>query len=411
MKQISQNWRQILSIQIGGAICLPVIMIGQMIGSELGLKLGFVALGIGNAFLLALSIPMAIISYKKKKPTSEITQSFFGKKTSKLFSVIFSITMLAWFSVQLNLISISIIEVITLMHLNIHVNLILLNIVLGSIMSVAAIFGIKSLKVLASLSVPILIGVLVYATISAPLPSFTMSSTSLKMASITTIIGANIVAVIDMPTYFQYAKSKKDSLIASLVLFGLALPILECVGLYLGASVPKGSLLTALIANGSAIVGIFVGFFVIFAGWTTNNMNLYSGAINSRGIFPNFSYKVRVLLIGFIATIASCFSLINHLSIILAILGVSLSAIGAVCLTSYLMNFFLKSELVKSQQTLNLIILLFSIIFGISTSFGLFTLTYLDVLDAFLIASILTIGARFIPYKSIKKERENETAI
>jgi purine-cytosine permease-like protein len=296
------------------------------------------------------------------------------------------------------------------MNLNIKLNLIVLNIVLGSIMSLAAIFGIKSLKVLASLSVPILIGVLVYAAISAPFPSFT-SSASLKMSSITTIIGANIVAVIDMPTYFQYAKSKKDSLIASLVLFGLVLPILEGIGLYLGASVPKGTLLTALIANGSAIVGIFVGFFVIFAGWTTNNMNLYSGAINSRGVFPNFSYKIRVLLIGFIATIASCFSLVDNLSIILAILGVSLSAIGAVCLASYLMNFFLKSELVKNKQTLNLIILLLSIIFGISTSFGLFTLTFLDVLDSFLIAFILTIGARFIPYKSIKKGRQNETTI
>jgi purine-cytosine permease-like protein len=216
------------------------------------------------------------------------------------------------------------------------------------------------------------------------------------------VIGGGIAGVIDFPTYFQHAKSKKDGIITSVLLFGLALPFIEIVGVCLGFCFPHNSLLTCLIAGGGIFWGFVVSLFLIFAGWTTNNTNIYSVSINSKKMCPKLSQKMRTLIFGLLGAFLSAFCLLSHLSMVLTIMGILLGSMGAITLVSYLMDQFLRCEIDKKGQIFNLISFMIATTIGLLTFFGIFALTHLPILDAFIIAFITTIGLRFMCHKKIK---------
>lgn len=404
MRKFFQNWRQLLSVQVGGAICLPIIMIGQTVGLMFGFIPALVVIGLGNLFLMVLGILTSVMSVKKRKSTSEIASNYFGKKGAKFFSSLLSFSMIMWFGIQLNFITQSVLQILTICGLSIVINPIILNIGLGVLTTIVALFGIKGIRLLSTITMPLLIGVLAFALFSAPLSMISLApiGAASTLQGTSMIIGGAIAAVIDFPTYFQHAKSKKDAIIASSLLFGIALPFIEIVGVCLGVCFPHSSLLTSLIAGHGIFGSIMVTLFLIFAGWTTKNINIYSAAVNSKKICPKFSFKMRTLIFGLLGTFLSIFGLLSHLSIVLTIIGISLSSMGATTLASYLMDKFMKCEINKKEQIFNFISFAVAIAAGLLTFFGIFTLTHLPVLDAFITAIFTTTGFRLINNKKIK---------
>lgn len=412
MRKFLQNWKQLLSVQAGGAICLPVIMIGQAIGAMFGFIPALICVGSGNLFLMGAGILTSIMSVKKRKPTSEVASDYFGKKEGRFFSSLLSFSMAGWFGIQLNFISSGVSHMLSIFHLSIAVNPIILNIGLGVLITFGALFGIKGIRILSALTMPLLIGVLIFAFFSAPLSMIALAPTAaaISFQSISMVIGGGIAQVIDFPTYFQHAKSRGDGIIASSLLFGLALPFIECVGVCLGVCFPHSSLLTGLLAGGGMFAGFVICLFLIFAGWTTNNTNIYSAAVNSKKVFPSVSYKKRILIFGLLGTSLSAAGLLSHLSAVLTIMGIILASMGAVTLASFLMDRFLKAEINRKGQIANSISFALGSAVGILTFFGVFTLTHLPVLDAFAAAAAAAAGLRFINNKKNKlKEIGYET--
>ena len=63
-----QNWWQLSSIQIGGAVCLPVIMVGHTLNQSYGFTSAVAAVLIGNFILLALQhLPIESIDLHTQK--------------------------------------------------------------------------------------------------------------------------------------------------------------------------------------------------------------------------------------------------------------------------------------------------------------------------------------------------------
>jgi purine-cytosine permease-like protein len=139
------------------------------------------------------------------------------------------------------------------------------------------------------------------------------------------------------PTYFRHAKSVKDSHIAAIVLFAVVLPLLEGIGVYLGLS-SSGSILQVLTGGGGFLWTVWVALFLILAGWTTNNTNLYSAGVNSFALLPKLSRGSRTAWIGCIGTIISCFDLTLHFETVLNLMGIGIGAMGGVLLVSYILK-------------------------------------------------------------------------
>lgn len=101
------------------------------------------------------------------------------------------------------------------------------------------------------------------------------------------------------------------------------------------SGISSGNILEALKRHENHMWNIWVASFLILAGWTTNNVNLYSSAICLQSIFKGFSEKKSLLFVGMAGTILSSFDLLKHFEVTLDIIGIFIAAMGAVVLTRY----------------------------------------------------------------------------
>lgn len=412
MKKFFQNWKQLLFVQMGGAICLPIIMIGQTIGSMFGLIPGLISAVLGNLFLMGIGILISIMSVKKRKSTSEIATNYFGKKTSMFFSLLLSFTMIGWFGIQLNFISQNILLILSSLGIPIMINPLFICIFLGVLMTFCSLFGIKPIRTFSVFVAPILMGILIIALFLSPISLINTFSIGaiLNIKGLSMIIGGAIGGVIDFPTYFQHAKNVKHSIITSTLLFGIVFPFVEIAGIFLGACFPHSSLLSCLIAGSGIIWTFIVSIFLIFSGWTSNNLNIYSAVINSKKIFSKISLKIRTIFFGLLGTLLSTFGLISHLSLVMSFLGIFIGSMGAITLSSFLIESFMKSKTSKFAQISNTCIFAISIFVGVSTLFNFFTITHLPILDAFITAFIATFSFRAFNCKKVtNREIVHET--
>lgn len=383
-----QNWWQLSSIQIGGTICLPVIMIGHFLCQTYGFTSSLIAILIGNAILFILGLISAKMSYEKKKTTMDNARDYFGETGSSFFSLTMVFSLLGWFGIQLNMMSISIIDL-----LSIDSNyLISLNIILGLLITFVALRGISAINILANLSLPLLVLTLVYSLFTLKSKS-EISHYPISIVGASSVIAMAIAVVIDLPTFFRHAKSCKHGFISIAIIFGMALPLLEIVGVYLSSGITGGTILDVFKRQEGPFWNLWIVLFLILAGWTTNNLNLYSAVICLEPLLKVYSEKKRTLLIGIVGTLLSCFNLLDHIEIVLDIMGILITSMGTVIITRYLLSLFNHSHFFVQNYLWNLLAWTLGISAGFFSLAGT-SFTTIPVLDAAIGASL---GALLIP--------------
>jgi hypothetical protein len=317
--------------------------------------------------------------------------------------------MMGWFAIQLNFATSSLVFV--MQNFNMVISPYLINIVLGFGLSIAIMRGIKALAMLVNFSMPFFILVLVVSLFMKKGHGFVAGP--LCFNGIAMVIGGAIAGVVDLPTYFRYAKSTKDAVLASLALFGFALPFIEAVGVSLGAS--SNTILSSWVGSGSLSWNMCVALFLILACCSANSANLYSMAANSRMIFGRLKEENKILLLGSVSTCLSCCSFMQNIESILSFMGIVMTSMGSVYLTAYMIECFekrAKSCFVDDENEIkkvNFYLPFFSWAVGVFVGFLSFykfiTLTSIASLDGFLLSSVV-----FIISKKFLKERIYEMA-
>ena len=361
------NWRQLLSIEVGGAICLPVILVGHKLFLSYGLVPSLVAVVVGNLVLFFMALVFAEMSYKNKLPTTDNAVHYFGKGGVKLFALTLLTAKCFWFAIQLDMMG----EVLG--------GAMAIKALLGGLIVAIALFGLKALTLFSSISMPILIGTMGYAFYGSLGKEGSHLSETMTYEGISVAIAAAITAVVDMPTYFRHSKSRRDSRIAVVIFILVALPLIEGLGIYLSYKNPGTTILETFSSAGSYLWGIWIALFLLLAGWTTNNTNLYSAANCLGTLTPQFSMRSRQVAIGGVGTALCLLDLPKHFVLILQLLGVSVVSMGVVILTSYLLN--------RVSKKFNLIA------WGISAGIGA-----LSALKWIEISGIALVDAAFIAY-------------
>lgn len=381
-----QSWWQLLSIQAGGTICLPVIMVGQLVCQKFGWLAGLLGVGLGNAFLLVIGYLLASLSTYRPQSTVQHAANYFGNQGRLLFASLMIFSMLGWFGIQLNVMSLSGEQLLNM--LGVTIPSLFLNIGIGIVLGSVMCFGMKAMKWLSYFSAPLLGITLFYALFSAegsiPMPApLTIS----WLGGLSLIIGANIAAVIDLPTFFRHAQSSKDARICILLLYGLVVPFIEVVGIYLSAVTGGNSILEVLQTGHGTLWIMWISCFVLLSGWATNNANLYSAITSSYSLPGQLTPTMRTLALGVIGIIVACFNPLGNIEDVLDLLGVTIGGMGAVVLASYLLE---RSSLKYINiPWISILSWLIGISIGIFSSFFYWFITGVPAFDAFM-ASLLT---------------------
>lgn len=378
----NQNWWKLSSIQIGGVICLPVIMIGQVLSQKYGFASAACAIVLGNAILLLMGLVIAKMSCENRKTTMENAAEYFGQKGVSFFALALSSSTLIWFAIQLRVMTESTLALLSLPQDQLIV-LMIGNFILGALVTLIVYYGIKAMETLSSISMPLLLLTLLYAWYSTN-KTIEPSSQPLTLSAVSAIIGMAITYVIDLPTFLRHARSTKDGIISISIIFVIAIPVLEIIGVYLAAG-QSGSILDILKGDGKVLWTLWVTAFLILAGWTTNNMNLYSGAASVCSVIKNIGFRKAILWFGCIGTLLANVNLLEHLELFLEGMGVIVASMGSVVITRYLLILMNGNRVTSADYPFHFLAWALGAAGGFLSMQG-FSITPVAVLDASIIA-------------------------
>ena len=388
LMKILQNWWQLSVIQIGGVICLPVIMIGQTLSQSYGFFPAVISILIGNAILLVLGIITAKMSVANRKTTMGNAEEYFGAKGMSFFALALMISLVCWFGIQLNMMSLGVCDLLSLDASN-GVWSLFLNVALGFVMTGVALYGIKAVSILANLSLPFLLITIGYAIFTVDSTQAVQTTIPFSLGGASLVIALAIALVTDLPTYYRHASTSKDGFWSIVLIFGLVLPVLEIIGVYLASGHSEGNILDVLKREGGTLWNCWIAIFLILAGWTTNNVNLYSSSISLQAIFKEFSEKKATLYVGLAGTALSCFNLLGHFEFVLNLMGIFIGSMGAVVLTRYVMSIYFNMPLSSNDYPRCLLAWTLGAAAGFISIQG-YSLTSIELLDAVIGASLGT---------------------
>ena len=404
-----QSWWELTSIQVGGVICLPILMIGVELGRICGFPLAVRAICIGNTILFLLGMVIARMSYQYKKNTVENAARYFANSGSHIFTFVLVSGCIGWFAIQLDVIGLSILEQVNgLLGYSVSTSYgYCINIVLGTIMTSLCMHGIRSIEKLSSVSMPALVLTLFYMVYLAhKMPSYDVEITFnplLLLQGVTLVLVAVLLAVVDMPTYYRFARSGVDAYISTALLYLVCTPLLEITGAYIAARGQVDSVISLTSSSSGLFGSLWILVFLILAGWTTNNANLFSAASSLKIWLPSLAYAQRVVIAGVIGTILSCFNVMQNFGTLLECMSIAVGSFGAIIAVQYCACVLDKDFTIF--PLLNTIIWFVATSYGIGSFFGLLSITSFAVLDTFIFAFIASIISIIYIRVSTRKEK------
>lgn len=349
MSNIKQNSRQLASLQIGGAICLPLLLIGYELAQQNSPLTVACAILIGNCLLFFMALTVGSLSCRRPLATADQAICYFGYYGKIFFGLCLAISMVTWFALQSQSLAQEI--YFWLRHHGVLDDLAnslaipFLSVTIAALIAAMAFLGLKFLVVMADFCVPLLIGTIMYTLydlfdsqpelINSLLE--TSSFTLWDSKAVSLVIASSIAATVDLPTYYRHAKDFKASAWASAVTYLIATPLIQLAGIALFHGTHAESIGSALRGSSAPYWHYWVMLFLFLAGWTTNNMNLYSATISIQAL-SNCTRKISMLAATAIALLLSALPLLSNLTFSLAMLGVFIATIGTVIIAAYFLE-------------------------------------------------------------------------
>ncbi len=362
----------IFVVMLGFTFFSASMLTGATIGVSLSLNDFLKSILIGN---LILSIYTGLLSYIGSDTGLSLhllTKYSFGLKGSYLPSFITSITQIGWFGVGISMFAIPISN-------RFNINLYVIVLITGILMTSTAYFGMKSLTILSAIAVPaiaILGGLSLFIAIQSiggfgKLYSITPTNPMNLITAITLCIGSFISGGTVTPDFTRFSRTKKIAVSTTVIAFFIGNSLMFLFGA-IGAMVTGNSdIADVMFSQGLIIPAIIVLGLNI---WTTNDNAIYTAGLGLSNITKVKKSKL-VLISGLIGTLGSIW-INNNFTAFLTLLNSMLPPIGGVVIADY---FFIKKlkynkiEVTKFKEINPIAIISFIIGFLVSNfiSFGI----------------------------------------
>ncbi len=306
-----KNWFEIGIVYWGSAICLPAFLIAGLIAGPSRLSTAAGAFLFGSIVLGAISILVGILGAKTRLSTGMSAKFTFGRYGANVLQLLLFFGLWGWFGVQLGFMVAGLGNGGLAFALGGAVPVWLLKIVGGVLMTLSAMLGFKAIEKLSIVAIPLLIIIILATIVSvysgdktlASVASVTAEGAMPLGAAISIVIGTYIVGALIAPDITRYAKSKSAGG------WGMAFGMLIGfpVVLILGAVMVKGAggevdFSKVMLANNSGFWSVLAVLAIILAAWTTNDNNLYSGALSLNAMFPFMKKWMITIVSGVVGT-------------------------------------------------------------------------------------------------------------
>ncbi|MDO6471748.1 cytosine permease [Maribacter sp. 1_MG-2023] len=404
-KDFTSGWL-IAVIIAGTGLTLPILYLGSEVALSVGFKNALWAFGLSTLVLTIMCLITTKIGNRSRLSTYMILHFSFGKQGAKIINFIFGITLLGWFSVALELLSVAVVDT-ALNTLSLQLPKWPIVIVMGALITVTTFFGIKSLEKLANIAVPFLTLFLCYVIYVSfengmsfqELLDWVPENPKMTLfEAISILIGSSILFPVMMADFSRFIYNDKQSMIAVLGItigFPLALTFSAIPSIQTGeVDIIKVMQQFGLILPAFALL--------LVSTWVGNASNLYSTVLTFSTIKTEWSFKKIVIIASVLGIGLALLEFSQYLFDFLNLLGVLAPSISAI----YIINFFwVKNQRYELNEITDwepaaLISWVLSSGITFLTYLEIFQLTHAYFIDSFLLGGLIYL---FLKRKEIKR--------
>ncbi len=408
-REQGKSWFGIGIVYWGIAVCLPAFLIAGMIAGPTRLGTAIGSFIFGALILGIISILMGIIGAHTNLSTGLTARFTFGKYGAYVLQIVLFFAAWGWFGVQLGFMASGFGNGGLAYVFGGKVPVWVIEIIGGALMTLTATLGYKAIEKLSIIAIPMLLIAIIATIITlyskegvtlSKVAGTTGKGAMAFGAAVSVVISSFIMGSLITPDVTRYARNKKAGG------FGMAFGMIVGfpVVLILGAIMVKGSggefdFSRVMLNNNSGIWVAFAILSIILAAWTTNDNNLYSGALSINAMFPKLKKWMITVASGVIGTILALLGINTSqgFTSFLSLLAVIIPPAAGIIILDY---YFFKGEEnrffdpARLDEVKNIRAIPF-IAWAIGTAFGFiiqktsFKLTGIVALDTIIIAAVV----------------------
>ncbi len=336
-KANQQSWLWLATVMIGATICVPIFQFGAMLGNQMAFWPMVLGVSLGGFIAGIMAIITGIVGQRTGLTSSLIIRQTFGQQGFMVLNTTFIAACIGWFGIQTDVFASAFVQTTaSLWGLNLPFAPVAF--ISGLLMTTTAVIGFRGIGKLSYIAVPLLLVLL-----ASPLVMLLMQDGAqalwLKQAVVTApsvgtvaamAAGAYIAALI--PDLSRFMKTERDVVKGIVINHMLAYPILLTLTGALAILSGGNDVMVIMLAFNFGVLALVVLF---LATWSTNDTNIYSGALTLNPFLPQVPRWQLTLAAGTLGSVAAAFGIFEHFMTWLILLGVMFSPIAAVMTADY----------------------------------------------------------------------------
>jgi len=374
---------------------LPTFIAGIEVSSGVGPDLTLAAILGGALVIFLIGWLMGSIGARTGFNSYLLVRLAFGDAGARVVNLAFSISLLGWFGINLNLFGLAIAGLSDELFGIIPPEL-LVTIVASLLITVTTIIGFRAINLVSTLMIPVLafvaIALLVTATSqTAPVVEASLGEMSLG-DGISAIVGSIVIGSIIMPDITRFLRSSGGAFLTSGTSYMIAQPFVMWVAASAAMVLGTEDIISIMLTLGLGL-GAFI---IIIAGsWVLNALNLYSAVLGVTASFPRLSARTVAIVLGVIGVTAGLMNILDSFVTFLFYLSVVFIPVAGVIIVDH---FIARPEAyrvteVEDNQPLNrwgLLTWFMGAAIALAASEGLIgSVTRVAALDAMLTTAVL----------------------
>ncbi len=410
LSQIQENekrsWSSVAFIWAGTMVCIPMLMVGGIFAGTLTIPTTLLVTIIGFAVCCLLMVLGGILGSDLGLNSSMTSTRAFGMTGANFsMALIIFIAETGWFAVQTATCALAF---NTLMEiLGIAFPFWLSCVIWGVVMFITAVYGVKWMSVLNYIAVPLLIILCVYGAVHSihvagwgTISNTVTTNVMAIPAAISTVIGLFALGATCNSDYTRYCKSRGDVVKATILGVLPAAVVMIMVGAIMALGTGNYDVTSMFAGLGLPVVAMLV---LVLATWTTNTGNAYMSGLALCKMFSIKDKKrpIATMICGVIGIVLAIMGLADMLNTYISIIGAVVPPIMGILIADYWIICKGNKEVWKPIRGVNWIGI---ISWAISGIFALLeTLGVIQVFSAALDGVIIAFVAYIILYKLFGK--------
>ncbi len=374
---------------------LPTFIAGIEVSSGVGPDLALAAILGGALVIFLIGWLMGSIGARTGFNSYLLVRLAFGDAGARIVNLAFSISLLGWFGINLNLFGLAIAGLSDELFGVIPPEL-LVTILASLLITVTTIIGFRAINLVSTLMIPVLafvaLALLVTATSqTAPVVAASQGEMSLG-DGISAIVGSIVIGSIIMPDITRFLRTSGGALLTSGTSYMIAQPFVMWVAASAAMVLGTEDIISIMLTLG---LGLGAFMIIIAGSWVLNALNLYSAVLGVTASFPTLSARTVTVVLGVIGVTAGLMNILDSFVTFLFYLSVVFIPVAGVIIVDH---FIARPETyrvreVADNQSLNrwgLLAWFMGAAIALAASEGFIgSVTRVAALDAMLTAAVL----------------------